>query len=152
MLHFTWYQEEAYKTCTSECYSDAYLDLGYLSEVGELAGKFAKLVRGDTVSDDDIKHEIGDVAFMIAVKARLHGVKMILDDASLPWRIVNIQEAIQNLADASFKNMEFIFDFQYLKDFCEYLGFDFIEVLKMNNEKLASRQARGVIKGNGDNR
>ena len=153
-MDFTEYQEAVYGTCilVPACYTDEYLDLGYMAEVGELAGKFAKRIRGDEVSDEDIMAEIGDIAFMIAVKARLHGKKIVLDDDAIPWGIYGIKGAIQDLRDADFEYMGFISGFQYLKDFTEYLGFNFHECLKMNNEKLASRQKRGVIHGNGDNR
>lgn len=39
-----------------------------------------------------------------------------------------------------------------LAGLCSVMGWDLEEVAKMNLEKLASRQKRGVIDGNGDNR
>lgn len=39
-----------------------------------------------------------------------------------------------------------------LSGLCSVMGWDLEEIAKMNLEKLASRQKRGVIDGNGDNR
>ena len=72
-MDFVEYQESAFMTCTHECYCDEYLELGYISEVGELAGKLAKRIRGDVVTDISIMHEIGDIAWMCAVGERLNG-------------------------------------------------------------------------------
>ena len=72
------YQELAFKTCTQSCYCDEYLDLGYIAEVGELAGKLAKRIRGDVINDMPIMLEIGDISWMIAIKARLHGEQITL--------------------------------------------------------------------------
>ena len=40
----------------------------------------------------------------------------------------------------------------YVADIAHYLGATLNDVADMNIEKLASRQDRGVIQGNGDNR
>lgn len=39
-----------------------------------------------------------------------------------------------------------------LAGLCSVMGWDLEQIAKMNLEKLASRQKRGVIDGNGDNR
>ena len=147
-MDFAEYQEKAYSTCTPECYTDEYLDLGYLSEVGELAGKLAKRIRGDSVPDDDIKHEIGDVAWMILVKARLYGYNIRVMDSVLELKGIGIQQLVLALVVISHHNNRM----KTLMALCEMLGYSFESCLEMNNEKLASRQQRGVIQGNGDNR
>lgn len=40
----------------------------------------------------------------------------------------------------------------YVTSVSHLLGFSLEEVAKLNNEKLASRKSRGIIKGSGDNR
>jgi NTP pyrophosphatase (non-canonical NTP hydrolase) len=40
----------------------------------------------------------------------------------------------------------------YIANLAEDLGYDLAEIADINLEKLADRQSRGVIKGNGDNR
>lgn len=155
VLDFTEYQEKAYSTCTPQCYTDEYLNLGYLSECGELAGKLAKRVRGDVVSGEDIMQEIGDVAWMIATQARKDGYKLVLDgDIEADFNDVYefLDHSVEDLFWAHSDKFYPGLKFRILQNLCESLGFDFAECLKMNNEKLASRQQRGVIQGNGDNR
>lgn len=147
-MDFDEYQKKAYSTCTPECFTDKYLDLGYLSEVGELAGKLAKRVRGDVVPDEDIMHEIGDCAWMIAVKALKLGRKLFINMDIVCSGLVDFD--VHDLL--KFKHEEVELKFTTLKFFCDHLGLDFKECLRKNNEKLASRKKRGVIQGNGDNR
>lgn len=40
----------------------------------------------------------------------------------------------------------------YLSQMAQYVGKDFVEIAQMNLDKLRSRQERGVLAGNGDNR
>ena len=139
------YQELAYKTCTPACYTDEYLDLGYLSEVGELAGKLAKRVRGDVITDMPIMLEIGDIAWMISIKARLHGEKITLVQL-VPF----FNDTVFDLLHP--ENNAFNLKMSILKNVCEKLGFSMWECLKLNIDKLASRLDRGTIMGSGDNR
>ncbi len=145
-MNFEEYQEKAFSTCTPACYSEAYLDLGYISEVGELAGKLAKRIRGDAVADEDIMQEIGDCAWMSAVRERFNG-RALRTWISYPYSLRSEIEGINDLLK--------VYDsgsFYAVKLFCEYLGFDFNKCMQMNIEKLESRQKRGVIQGGGDNR
>ncbi len=139
------YQELAFKTCTPACYTDEYLDLGYIAEVGELAGKLAKLVRGDVVNDMPIMLEIGDIAWMIAIKARLHGEKLFLGSPDICFydTVLDFFYVATNA---------FCWKITILKNVCEKLGFDFYECLQLNIDKLESRLDRGTIMGSGDNR
>ena len=139
------YQELAFKTCTPACYTDEYLDLGYLAEVGELAGKLAKLVRGDVVTDMSIMLEIGDIAWMIAIKARLHGEQITL----MPL-VQCFHDTVFNLLHPA--NNSFNLKMSILKNVCHKLGFSFLECLHLNIDKLESRLIRGEIMGSGDNR
>lgn len=155
-MDFTEYQENAYSTCTPECYTAEYLRFGYISEVGEVAGKIAKRIRGDVVSDKDIMLELGDCAWMAAVDTRRLGVLLVLED------YVKRQYDILSMATSFpvcqieqllfFCNTPPILRFYAVKECCEKLHYDFQTCLRMNNEKLASRNARGKILGNGDDR
>lgn len=147
-MDFTEYQEKAFSTCTPECYTDEYLDLGYLSEVGELAGKLAKRIRGDIVSDDAIMQEIGDVAWMTAIKAHLHKLKIKPHDSVIGFGNISLPKFMDKLAGEANHNIRI----KSLMILCDRLNLSFGRCLKLNNEKLASRKARGMIKGNGDNR
>ena len=139
------YQELAFKTCTPACYTDEYLDLGYLAEVGELAGKFGKRVRGDVINDMPVMLEIGDIAWMIAIKARLHGEQITL----VPI-VPCFHDTVFDLLHTA--NNAFNLKMSILKNVCDKLGFSFWECLKLNIDKLESRRIRGEIMGSGDNR
>ena len=145
-MNFAEYQENAFSTCTPACYTIDYLNLGYVSEVGELAGKLAKRIRGDIITDAEIMQEIGDCAWMAAVRERLNG-RTLRNWISYPYNLSSEFEGINDLLK--------VYDsaaFYAVKLFCEYLGYDFDKCLRMNLKKLESRQERGVIQGNGDNR
>lgn len=139
------YQELAYRTCTQACYTDEYLDLGYLAEVGELAGKLAKRVRGDEIRDFSIMLEIGDIGWFISTKARLHGEQITL----VPL-VPCFHDTVYDLLHPA--NNAFNLKMSILKNVCEKLGFDFDMCLQINIDKLASRLERGTIIGSGDNR
>ena len=55
---------------------------------------------------------------------------------------VSNEEIVKELGDVVF----------YATALANYLGYDLQEVLNRNIDKLDSREARGVIKGSGDNR
>ena len=139
------YQELAFKTCTKSSYCDEYLDLGYLAEVGELAGKLAKRVRGDVVDDMQIMHEIGDIAWFIAIKARLNGKQITLCPL-VPYYHGTVFDLLTPANNSHNLKMSI------LKNICDKLGSSFWECLQLNIDKLSSRQDRGTIIGSGDNR
>lgn len=156
-MDFTEYQEKAFSTCTPECYTDEYLNYGYLSEAGEVAGKLAKRVRGDDISNEAIMAELGDVAWMIAVKARKDGESLVINedvDDEFDWLIISglFNGSIDDLFVAYIENFSGQLKFRVLMDVCGSLCINFHDALKHNNYKLSSRQKRGVIHGNGDNR
>ena len=140
------YQEAAYSTCTPECYTHEYLTLGLISERGEIAGKLAKRVRGDHVPDEDIMQEIGDVAWMVAVKARLDGETLELNRDMLAER------PLKTLIWQYLQDVRGVAKMSCLVSLSKELGIDFQAALDANIKKLESRQRRGVIQGNGDNR
>jgi len=139
------YQELAFKTCTKSSYCDEYLDMGYLAEVGELAGKLAKRVRGDVVNDMPIMLEIGDIAWFIAIKSRLH-----CEQITLVPIVPGFHDTVFDLMHPA--QNAFNLKMSILKNVCEKLGFDFDECLQLNIDKLSGRQDRGTIIGSGDNR
>lgn len=85
-----------------------YPAMGLAEEAGEVAGKFAKIIRDKVgvISDADkeaIKKELGDVCWFVA-------------------------------------------------EICTVLNVDLSDVMQGNLDKLASRKARGVLHGSGDDR
>lgn len=102
---FDMYQTEAHTTAVYPPENGlAYLVTGLMAEAGEVAGKVAKVFRGDReVEPEAVAAELGDLLWFIA--------------------------------ETSF-----------------HLGVPMSQIAENNLQKLADRKARGVLKGNGDNR
>jgi NTP pyrophosphatase (non-canonical NTP hydrolase) len=69
------YQKAAKSVCLPFAYSLDYLSLGLVAEAGEVAGVYAKYFRDRTsrgVMLEDVKKELGDVLWFVAVLADLH--------------------------------------------------------------------------------
>lgn len=155
-MDFTEYQEKAFSTCTKACYTAEYLRLGYISEVGEVAGKLAKKIRGDIVTDECIMLEIGDCAWMVAVDAKRLGESLVISDyIKAQYNVVSMTASFPKCPIEQlyfFLNTVPLLRFYAVKKSCEKLHLNFKKCLQMNNKKLASRKARGKIRGNGDDR
>lgn len=116
------YQAKAMRTSTESSNNFAYMTYGLMAEVGELMDKVAKAVRKDQIVTSDNR-----------VRAILNrddefdeirkGMKAELGDCL--WFIAGIADV---------------------------MGWSLEEVAESNIAKLADRQKRGVIIGNGDNR
>lgn len=118
------YQERAMATCMPSCDNFSYMMLNLIGEVGELASKVAKDIR-------KVNAVIG------------HG----MDNELIPrmpfdeW-IIRQDEYKAEAGDILWQ----------LAGLCRAMGWDLEDVAQGNLDKLASRQQRGVIDGNGDNR
>ena len=115
------YQEKAMSTCLPSCNNFAYMSLGLVSEVGELAGKVAKAVRKEeiTLFGNDLycgKHISEDGG------AELHK-GLIGEIGDVLWFVSGI---------------------------CDVLGISLEDVAEANLAKLAERKKNGTIIGNGD--
>lgn len=139
------YQEHAMRTCLPSCKNKEYAYYGYISEWHEYRAKvygyFAKKIRGDSEEKllqvrEQIKGELGDCFWFIALKCELEGVDFA--------EIFRLKTAITNsdIAEEMLK----------ITSACQGCKFDVLDVLQYNIDKLASRAERGVIKGNGDER
>ena len=99
---FDYYQNEARTFAVYQ--HPGYPVLGLAEEAGEVCGKYAKYLRGDTAfSEEAIAKELGDVL----------------------WMVANI---------------------------CCDLGLSMADVACGNLDKLSARQAKGTIRGDGDER
>lgn len=110
------YQERAMTTCTESSDNFSYMMLNLVGEVGELAGKIAKMIRKEhaTVDENDIyinSHE-------------------------------NIVELQKEAGDCLWQ----------LSGLCSVMGWKLEDIGQQNLDKLADRQERNVIVGEGDNR
>ena len=115
------YQERAMSTCLPSCNNFAYMSLGLVSEVGELAGKVAKAVRKEEImlQQNDIyngSHPANDGG------AELH------------------KGLIGELGDVLW----------FVSGVCKVLGLPLEDVADANLAKLAERKKNGTIIGNGD--
>ena len=72
------YQEMAARLALPSALNDQYLSLGLVGEAGEVASLFAKAVRdsGKLVDRDNLKKELGDVLWFVAVLAQHYNMDM----------------------------------------------------------------------------
>lgn len=115
------YQDRAMTTCLPSCNNFAYMSLGLVSEVGELAGKIAKAVRKEeiTLSGND-----------------LYCGKRITEDSG--WELD--KGLIGEIGDVLW----------FVSGICNVLGLSLEDVADANLAKLAERKKNGTIIGNGD--
>lgn len=115
------YQKKAMSTCLPSCNNFAYMSLGLVSEVGELAGKVAKAVRKEeiTLSGND-----------------LYCGKRITEDSGKELDKALIGE----IGDVLW----------FVSGICKVLGLPLEDVADANLAKLAERKKNGTIIGNGD--
>lgn len=123
-MTLTEYQRQAMTTCMSSCNNFSYMMLNLVGEVGELASKVAKAIRkGEaTTSNGHMRHPSTR-----SIDDELEEA-MKLEAGDVLWQLAGL---------------------------CSVMGWDLEDVAKMNLDnldKLDSRQQRGVIDGNGDNR
>ena len=115
------YQEKAMSTCLPSCNNFAYMSLGLVSEVGELAGKVAKAVRKEeiTLFGND-----------------LYCGKHLPEDGGKELH----KGLIGELGDVLW----------FVSGVCDVLGISLEDVAEANLAKLAERKKNGTIIGNGD--
>ena len=151
-----------------------YSKLGMLEEIGELAGKIAKNIRGDyaIIADDrhidstkessrkyirvkDLMLEVGDILWML--NAYLYdnkGIENLYTVNTVPNRPTNhikLCGTIVNL-NGYWINGNINKAFTMIIHIIEYFGYILEEVLYLNIEKLEQRRLNNTIQGNGDNR
>lgn len=116
------YQKLAMTTCMESCKNDTYMLFGLMAEVGEVAGKIAKWKRKGIIRIDGSK-----LVFMRSDTAVVETYK---------------KELLAELGDCLW----------FIAGIASVMGVHLEDVGQQNYDKLSSRQERGVIDGNGDNR
>lgn len=119
------YQEKAMSTCMDSCNNFSYMMLNLVGEVGELSSKIAKMIRKGKF---DIGRESNlrvDTKAMNGDDIETIGKELKLEAGDIAWQLAGL---------------------------CSVFGWSLEEVCQANLDKLASRKARGVIDGNGDER
>ena len=117
------YQKRAMKTCTESSNNFEYMMLNLVGEVGELAGKIAKMIRkGNAVVNNNTLDFIGNIT--IAEFNDLYH-QMYMEAGDVLWQLSGL---------------------------CTAMGWSLEDVGRDNLKKLADRQKRNVIVGEGDER
>ena len=119
------YQKKAMSTCMPSCENFAYMMLNLVGEVGEFASKVAKAIRKETG---------------------------IMDNANFYYLLhqdLGEPTSTELYADLKAEAGDILWQ---LSGLCEVMGWRLEDVAQGNLDKLASRKARGVISGDGDNR
>lgn len=117
------YQQQAMQTCTPSSNNLAYMLLNLQGEVGEFSGKIAKAIRKDEVRFID--NDIIPNMHTSREKANTFYDELRKEGGDILWQLFGVFSA---------------------------LGWDAEVVAAQNLAKLRSRQERGVIVGDGDNR
>ena len=123
------YQNKAMSTCMDSSCNMSYMAMGLVSEVGELTGKIAKAIRKGDIYIGSESNE-----------SDLHYSKSFLEDSyrCYQWEM----DLMHELGDILW----------FAAGIAEVMRWTLDEVAEENISKLASRQKRGVIEGEGDNR
>lgn len=164
------YQSKCETTAHALAYHHQYLIPGIVGEVGELFGQQAKAYwheRSGPELQDLLVKEYGDIAWMTALLLHTEGYFNVADwkpvvgfNGRLPDPMALLLGRATQLHSAWLNREEYDWlpeaaerMWQALESQCERVtGVEFDVVLQANLDKLASRAARGVLKGAGDNR
>ena len=121
------YQNKAMETCMPTCKAFSYMMLNLVGEVGEFAGKVAKHIRKGEATISTLEHRdgIGELYFQDSDDLIICNGELKKEAGDILWQLSGL---------------------------CKVMGWTLEEVAQQNLEKLASRQKRGVIAGDGDNR
>ena len=117
------YQKRAMSTCMESCRNYSYMMDNLVAEVGEFAGKIAKAKRKDQLRFDEEGGIVCNFATHEEIEVFVAELKKEAGD--ILWQLAGL---------------------------CEVMEWDLEDVAQTNLDKLASRQRRGKIDGEGDNR
>ena len=163
-MTFEEYQKAAVSFRTDTANNEEYLTLGLIAEVGEAAGKLAKRVRDDVWDEKAFIKELGDILWFVANLAdyydRENCTKFsaeLKDCFEAEFDDERFDEDIMRLlvywtgffSDEGSHLSDIVFE---VGGFAKKYGYTLEQVAEINIAKLRDRQARGVIKGNGDER
>lgn len=122
------YQEKAMATRMPSCDNFSYMFLNLVGEVGEFASKVAKAIRKGkvTICEDeyDIDYIVGSTQSYDENYVE-HRQALKLEAGDILWQLAGL---------------------------CDYMGWTLEDVAQENLAKLADRQKRNKIDGEGDNR
>lgn len=164
-MTFEEYQNEAVKFRCETANNEEYLTLGLIAEVGEAAGKLAKRRRDGVFDDKAFIKELGDILWFITNLADYYKSDCIQQACKLNFKQLEntyYQDIDDIKALAIFASRLAADNTKDLVNFAYAIGclvviaksFDYTieQVAEINIAKLRDRAARGVIKGDGDER
>lgn len=152
------YQELAMRTCLPSAKNWKYCYCLIASEIGEAFGKWGKKFRDGEFNKEKLTDELGDVFWGIALACELGGYefeslwkynynrKCFYADVYFP-----IPYQFNELNWIIFDGLASKF-LAWARIFAEQCGIDPLDCLRRNIAKLAGRQERGTLAGNGDER
>ena len=164
-MTFEEYQKQAVSFRTDTANNEEYLTLGLIAEVGEAAGKLAKRERDGVFDEKAFIKELGDILWFIANLADYYDKN---NDANFSAELKNCfsEEVDADRFDETIMRLLVYWVGIFLDGEDEYLdnivfevgglakgyGYTLEQVAEINIAKLRDRAARGVIKGDGDER
>ena len=165
-MTFEEYQKEAVSFRTDTANNEEYLTLGLIAEVGEAAGKLAKRRRDGVWDEKAFIKELGDILWFVANLADCYDRDYDTSYSAFLKDIFKIDVDGDNFEDSTMKNIGYYValtvsnhDNYYFDDIIAETGnlagrygYTLEQVAEINIAKLRDRQARGVIKGDGDER
>lgn len=150
------YQELAMRTCLPSAKNWDYCYCLIASEIGEAFGKWGKKFRDGEFDKDKLSDELGDVFWGLALACELGGRNFAdVWENAVDYYDLDIEffvPAIRDVFSAKMHTLKASRAMGFAKNFAKCVGIDPLDCLKRNIAKLADRQERGVIKGNGDER
>ncbi len=164
-MTFEEYQKAAVSFRTETANNEEYLTLGLIAEVGEAADKLAKRVRDGVWDEKAFIKELGDILWFVANLAEYYDREQGTAHSCVPKGCFDDEADGDSVEDATMKSIASSVvlsvwnEGNYLNDVISGVcnlagryGYTLEDVAEINIAKLRDRQARGVIKGNGDER
>lgn len=164
-MTFEEYQKAAVSFRTESANNEEYLTLGLIAEVGEAAGKLAKRRRDGVFDERAFIKELGDILWFVANLADYFHKNYDPDYSDTLQFCFNNKANGDSIEDSSMKSLASSAvlsvwnDGNYLHEVVAEVcnlagryGYTLEDVAEINIAKLRDRAARGVIKGDGDER
>jgi len=164
-MTFEEYQKQAVSFRTETADNEEYLTLGLIAEVGEAAGKLAKRRRDGVFDEKAFIKELSDILWFVANLADYYDKN---NDANFSAELKNCfsEEVDDDRFDETIMRLLVYWVGVFLDCEDEHLadivfevgglakgyGYTLEQVAEINIAKLRDRAARGVIKGDGDER
>ncbi len=163
-MKFEEYQNAAASFRTETANNEEYLTLGLIAEVGEAAGKLAKRRRDGVFDEKAFIKELGDILWFVANLADYYDrenctkfsaelkdcFEAEVDDERFDEDIMRLLVYWTGFfSDEGSHLSDIVFE---VGSIAKRYGYTLEQVAEINIAKLRDRAARGVIKGDGDER